>query len=385
MNTETETSSRNSEAGSGNVIRTETFPDLKSSLTKDVVSKLRNKGFDVANTVHRVTTAIDDDYWSLVGSDTDDESDGPGLVNSSDDESDDGPRTPGGEYNGDAECQLACDVDVESQLDCDEDAEIEDLQLEEQKKLQKFQTKRRQRRKRSQIIRSRNAKKVCFEEDGEDDNTKAGSLPAGDSGKSICGTQSDLMKLLSSIEEVSELIKSTGEVLPKTCCKWEGAAIAIIEGEKEDAQALAAADTSQEWIDVEFEVALDSGSTDNVCHEGDAPGYLVEPSQGSRRGQQFVVGDGNKISNDGEVKLNLQTLDANPNDIASTFQVAKVSRPLMSVGKICDNDMDVIFSRYKARVVKDQDTVCTFERQDGGLYLARFRLKRPNPLFGRQG
>ena len=24
----------------------------------------------------------------------------------------------------------------------------------------------------------------------------------------------------------------------------------------------------QEWIDVEFEVALDSGSTDNVCHGG---------------------------------------------------------------------------------------------------------------------
>ena len=41
---------------------------------------------------------------------------------------------------------------------------------------------------------------------------------------------------------------------------------------------------AQEWIDVDFEVALDSGSTDKVSHEGAAPGNIVEPSFGSRRG-----------------------------------------------------------------------------------------------------
>ena len=33
-----------------------------------------------------------------------------------------------------------------------------------------------------------------------------------------------------------------------------------------------------EWIDVEFEVALDTGSTDHVCHSGDVPGYVIEAS-----------------------------------------------------------------------------------------------------------
>ena len=75
--------------------------------------------------------------------------------------------------------------------------------------------------------------------------------------------------------------------------KYIGGTIAIIEAEQDDDQALA---TAQEWIDVEVEVALDSGSTDNVCRAGDAPGYTVEASQGSKRGQKFVVGDGNKIS-----------------------------------------------------------------------------------------
>ena len=42
-----------------------------------------------------------------------------------------------------------------------------------------------------------------------------------------------------------------------------------------------------EWIDVEFEVALDSGCTDNVCHSTDAPGYIISQSMGSKCGQVF--------------------------------------------------------------------------------------------------
>ena len=135
------------------------------------------------------------------------------------------------------------------------------------------------------------------------------------------------------------------------------------------------------WIDVEFEVALDSGATDNVCHKGDIAGYHVEQSPGSRVGQNFIVGDGSKISNDGQAHLNLQTMDASLNTLASTFQVAAVSRPLMSVGKLCDNGFDVIFKKTTAIVrAPDGATVCTFERQEGGLYVAKLRLKSPSPF-----
>ena len=144
--------------------------------------------------------------------------------------------------------------------------------------------------------------------------------------------------------------------------------------------------SSAEWVDVEFEVALDSGSTDHVCHSGDAPGYLVEASPGSKVGQGFIVGNGARVPNDGQVHLSLQGGDAHGNTMSSTFQVAAVSRPLMSVGRLCDAGMDVLFKKDRAEVLSAGGAVIlSFERQPGGLYVAKLRLKRPSQPFGRQG
>ena len=134
-----------------------------------------------------------------------------------------------------------------------------------------------------------------------------------------------------------------------------------------------------EWIDVEFEVALDSGCTDHVCDPEDTPGYLIEQSSGGKRGQHFIFGNGERIKNQGQLRLNLQhEADGAINNIDSTFQAAKVSRPLMSVGRICDAGMDVTFTKTGAKILSPEGQVlCTFERQGGGLYLAKLRLKKP--------
>ena len=88
----------------------------------------------------------------------------------------------------------------------------------------------------------------------------------------------------------------------------------------------------REWDDVEFEVALDSGSIVNVCHPDDCPGYAITESAGSRAGQNFVVGDGGRLPNMGEWNLNLEApKHQGVNMVSSIFQVAKVTRPLMSV------------------------------------------------------
>ena len=118
-----------------------------------------------------------------------------------------------------------------------------------------------------------------------------------------------------------------------------------------------------------------------MCSPDDVPGYALEESAGSRVGQHFVVGNGARIPNKGQSCLNLESEGENPNAIASVFQIAKVSRPLMSVGKICDGGLFVSFTETKADVVdKNGHVVCTFHRQPGGLYVARLRLKSP---FGR--
>ncbi len=55
------------------------------------------------------------------------------------------------------------------------------------------------------------------------------------------------------------------------------------------------------------------------------------------------------------------------------FQIADVTRPLYSVGRICDAGCSVTFDKTKAVVVKDGQTIATFDRQ-GGLYLADLEL-----------
>ena len=138
-----------------------------------------------------------------------------------------------------------------------------------------------------------------------------------------------------------------------------------------------------EWMEVEFEVALDSGSIVHICSSEDAPGYLLQESPGSKRGQKFIVGDGGVMANLGEMTLNLAEPKAG-NEFSSTFQIAKVTRPLMSVGKICDEGYKVIFDRKVARIINEADgsEICQFHRQDNGLYTAKLRLKAP---FARRG
>ena len=51
------------------------------------------------------------------------------------------------------------------------------------------------------------------------------------------------------------------------------------------------------WQDIEFEVALDSGSVVHVCCVTDCAGYATQESPGSRSGQRFLMGDGGEIPN----------------------------------------------------------------------------------------
>ena len=65
-------------------------------------------------------------------------------------------------------------------------------------------------------------------------------------------------------------------------------------------------------------------------------------------------------------------------DISSIFQIAAVTRPLMSVGKICDEGHEIIFNAMMA-VAKDSSgsEFCQFTRSTGGLYVAKMKIKAP--------
>ena len=130
------------------------------------------------------------------------------------------------------------------------------------------------------------------------------------------------------------------------------------------------------WSDIDFEVALDSGAVIHVCSPADTPGYDLEESIGSKHKQKFLMGDGGEIFNLGQKSLNL--CDGEGNNVKSVFQIAGVTRPLMSVGRICDEGHEVTFNAVTA-VVKNPKgkEICRFERQPGGLYVAKMKLKSP--------
>ena len=142
----------------------------------------------------------------------------------------------------------------------------------------------------------------------------------------------------------------------------------------------------KEFFEELFEVALDSGAGDHVTNKKTAPLYKLEESRGSRAGQHFVCAGNKRIPNQGQVTLGLKGLNG-AKTIKSTFQVADVTRPLWSVGRICDEGFRITFDDKKAEVIDQKgQVVCTFDRQ-GGLYLSKLKLKNPNLKrgFQRQG
>ena len=83
----------------------------------------------------------------------------------------------------------------------------------------------------------------------------------------------------------------------------------------------------------------------------------------------MVVGNSARVPNDGQSLLGLQAAGNNGNTVSTMCQLAAASRPLMRVGRLCDNGMDILFKKDRADVLSsDGSVILSFERQVGGLY-----------------
>ena len=135
-----------------------------------------------------------------------------------------------------------------------------------------------------------------------------------------------------------------------------------------------------DFVETDIVLTLDSGCCDHICDLGDVPGYAqsVEPSPGSSRGQRFIVGNGDRVKNQGQVKLRMKGKNAEGLLMNSVFQIAEITRPLMSVSRICDQDLRCVFEKTHATIeTPDGKTVARFER-DGGLYTCTMKLRKPD-------
>jgi len=133
-----------------------------------------------------------------------------------------------------------------------------------------------------------------------------------------------------------------------------------------------------------IKIAMDSGAGDHVASPEDVEGFAVEESPNSKVGRNFVAANGGKIRNHGQSNVKMRTKEGTR--VASTFQVADVTRPLYSVSKLCDAGYDVAFKKHEALVTKGDKVIHRFHRE-GGLYVAEMYIggDGDDPSFGGQG
>ena len=149
--------------------------------------------------------------------------------------------------------------------------------------------------------------------------------------------------------------------------------------------------------EVVVEATVDSGCVDHTIDPEDVPGsvMLVKNPPGTK---DFVGAGGHGIKRHGKAKVIMEPEDAKDGAaFLNVMQVANVSRPLHSVGRIADTDKDVLFTKGEcvvvpggslAKYVKGLRVFARY-RRNRGLYTARFKVKDPSKVtksgFARPG
>ena len=119
---------------------------------------------------------------------------------------------------------------------------------------------------------------------------------------------------------------------------------------------------SQGWCKVDC--VLDSGAADSVCPRSMAPQFEIVDTAASRAGVYYTSADGAKISNVGQQTLPVAL--ENGVRTSAVFQVADVSRPLMSVGKVCEMGNRVLFGAGGGYILNIESGEATpFYKKDG--------------------
>ena len=136
---------------------------------------------------------------------------------------------------------------------------------------------------------------------------------------------------------------------------------------------LSMAEEEPEFIEVEM--TLDTGATVHAADRVDFPGCLVLESPGSRAGQHFQTAGKKSIPNEGQANIELST---NGVEMAMTVQIAKISRPLLSVTRMTESgELEVLCKKDVALILDSKGkTVATFNKK-GGLYICMMKYKNP--------
>jgi hypothetical protein len=116
------------------------------------------------------------------------------------------------------------------------------------------------------------------------------------------------------------------------------------------------------WVKVDS--VMDSGASAPVAPPQMMPSIPIEQSEGSRRGQCYASASKHKLMNLGQQKIKACTEAGEETEVL--FQIADVSKPLVSVSAICERGNRVIFGQ-NGGFVQNLRTggLIPFERRNG--------------------
>ena len=140
---------------------------------------------------------------------------------------------------------------------------------------------------------------------------------------------------------------------------------------------------------VKITAIVDAGAEESVAPPSIASAP-TRPSKGSTQGQTFCAADGGVMPNMGEKAL-VVTPEFSNKDYQMVYQITDVTKPLLSVAKMTDNNLDILFIKDGGYVIDAQsgESEAWFPRQ-GNLYLMNQWLQedsadaQADQSFGRQ-
>ena len=131
------------------------------------------------------------------------------------------------------------------------------------------------------------------------------------------------------------------------------------------------------WVMVK--AVVDSGAGACVGPKSLAGKGKLRPSEGSKGGQRFTSASGGSLKNEGEVVLD--TFTDSGQGLRAVFQIADITRPLLSVSKICEKGNLVYFGQGGWVIMHGARGQKTFFGRENGIYVLELYVRAEDVGF----
>ena len=125
-----------------------------------------------------------------------------------------------------------------------------------------------------------------------------------------------------------------------------------------------------------MEITVDSGAAEVVAPPGFAPEYATKASAGSRAGAKYRTASGNLIANQGEKRVTLRTESGELRTM--TFQVADVTKPLASAGRITARGHRIVLDDDDSYIMHKTTHRKVPLYKKGNVFVMRVNVMPPN-------